>query len=215
LKGLGVPDLLEKWRHRRIVLALSTGLLISAFMICTWFQVRHWQDSIALFKHTLNVTDSNWLVHNSTGLFLIGQGSYDEAIRHLNEALRIFPEYEDAHLNLGVAKEKQGLWKEAITHYSDAIRINPDYAKAHNNLGNVYTRQGRFKAAIDHYSEALRINPDYAMHTVTWEMLWHTLGGLRMPLGIIPRLCESTPFPRGPISIWEFSRHIKEILTKQ
>jgi hypothetical protein len=36
----GVPDLLRGWRHRRIVFALSAGILFSVLAIVTWVEVQ-------------------------------------------------------------------------------------------------------------------------------------------------------------------------------
>jgi tetratricopeptide (TPR) repeat protein len=158
----GVPELLKGWRYRRIAYVISTSVVLSAFMTCTWLQGRHWQNSITLFTHTLKVTADNWLAHNNLGVALYGQGRPEEAIKHYSEALRIRPDYADAHYNLGIALAKQARLEDAIMHYSEALRIKPDHASAHNSLGHALFRKGEFEEAIGHYSEALRINPDHA-----------------------------------------------------
>ena len=53
----------------------------------------------------------------------------------IQAALRINPDYADAHYNLGVAYEQQDRTDEAIREYQAALRVNPDYADAHYNLG--------------------------------------------------------------------------------
>jgi len=157
----GVPDLLRKWRYRKTIIAICTGLILSAIMVCTWVQIRHWKDGISLFKHALNVTVNNHLAHNNLGLLLLNQGRANEAIRHYFKAIKIKPRWALAHYNMGVAKAGQRKFAEAIEHYSEAIKLNPNSSKAHNNLANVLLAQRRFDAAIAHYLEALRINPDY------------------------------------------------------
>lgn len=158
----GVPELLKGWRYRRIAYVISTSVVLSALMTCTWLQGRHWQNSITLFTHTLKVTADNWLAHNNLGVALYGQGRPEEAIKHCSEALRIRPDYADAHYNLGIALAKQARLEDAIMHYSEALRIKPDHASAHNSLGHALFRKGEYEEAIGHYSEALRINPDHA-----------------------------------------------------
>jgi len=157
----GVPDLLRKWSYRRIVLALSAGLVVSILMMCTWLQVRHWKNTVSLFSHTTNVTVHNYIAHNGLGAGLEEQWQYDKAIYHYSEALRIKPDFAMAHNNLGGALYLKGDLKSAIRHYSEALRIEPYNAKAHYNLGLALERQGRMKSAIGHYSEALRIKPDF------------------------------------------------------
>jgi len=158
----GIFDLVRGWRYRRIALICSAGTVICALMICTWLQVRYWRDSLSLFERALAVTHNNWMIHNTIGTVLLNKGEYQEAIRHFNEALRIYPGYAEAYLNLGVVNERKGLWKEAVTYYQEAIKVDPDYAEAHNNLGNVYALQNQIELSKTHYSEALRVDPQYA-----------------------------------------------------
>jgi tetratricopeptide (TPR) repeat protein len=158
----GIPDLLARWRHRRIVLSLAAIAILSMAMIFSWLQIQLWQNSLSLFEHTLSVTQNNWLVHNNLGLALMESGRLNEAVSHISEALRIKPDYAEAHNNLGVALGEGGNLNEAISHYSEALRIKPDYAEAHNNLGIALARQGRLQEAVNHFSEAVRVNPDFA-----------------------------------------------------
>ena len=157
-----IPDVLERWRYRQIALWISAGLLLSALTVCTWLQVRHWKNSISLFKHALKVTENNYLAHNNLGTALIDDGRHTEAIQHYSEALRIKPRYPLAQYNLGNTKAEQGRYGEAIEHYTEAIRLAPGYFKAHNNLANMLLYQGRADKAIAHYLKALEIKPDYA-----------------------------------------------------
>jgi len=156
----GFYDFVSSWKNQRIVLAISTGVVLFALMACTWLQVGLWKNSITLFKHALNVTDNNYKAHNLLGIALERQGRPKGALNHYSEALRIKPDYAEAHYNIGKVFMRQGRLKESLGYYSEALGIKPDYADAHNNLGVALARQGRLKEAINHFYEALRINPD-------------------------------------------------------
>jgi tetratricopeptide (TPR) repeat protein len=159
----GVPELVAKWRYRTMVLAISTGVVLSALMIRSWQQVRYWKNNITLFTHTLDVTTDNWLAHNNLGNALAQQGKLDNAIAHYSEALRIAPDFAMAHNNFGFALAQQGRLEEAIRHYTKALQIEPAFAEAHTNLGGALASQGRFEAAISHCSEAVRLQPNNAI----------------------------------------------------
>ena len=90
------------------------------------------------------------------------QGNAGEAIKHFNEALRLKPNYADAHNNLGIVLAMQGKSVEAEDHFREAIRINPNFADAHGNLGLVLEKQGNTTQAIAQFSEAVRLNPNNA-----------------------------------------------------
>jgi Flp pilus assembly protein TadD len=158
----GVHDIFKGWQHQKTAFAVSTGFLFSVLAMVTWAQVQHWQNSIMLFKHTLEVTSKNSLMHYDLGVIMLRQGRYSEAIAHLNESLRIEPGDADAHNNLGLALGRQGKIQEAMVHYAEALRIKPDDAGAHNNLGVALARQGKMQEAMVHYAEAVRIKPDLA-----------------------------------------------------
>ena len=157
----GIADILMQYQIKRVALPILYGMVLMFFMICTWFQVRHWQNSMTLFTHTLNVTHNNSPANYSLGYALAQQGKLDKAIVHYSRALQINPNYTKAHNGLGYALAQQGKLDKAIVHYSRALQINPNYTEAHNNLGSVLAQQGNVKGAFYHYYEALRINPNY------------------------------------------------------
>jgi len=155
----GAPEVVTRWRYRRIALAVSTCIVVLGFTICSWFHVRHWKDSIRLFERTVSVTANNELAHNNLGVALSEEGRLEEAIYHFSHALAIQPDYVRAHVNLGFALERQGRVKEAVDYYLKALSIKPDYAEAHNKLGILLAGQGRVEEAIGHFSEALKVEP--------------------------------------------------------
>ena len=61
----------------------------------------------------------------------------EEAIAACRQAIRIKPDYAEAHNNLGNALKDIGQLDEAVAAHRQAIRLKPDYAAAHSNL--VYT----------------------------------------------------------------------------
>jgi Flp pilus assembly protein TadD len=159
----GATDLVARWRCRSLALSVSAGVALSALVISTYTQLQHWQNSITLFQHALNVTTDNWLAHGNLGNALARQGKSHEAIAHFSAALRIKPYDADVHNNMGNALAAQEKLHEAIDHFSAALRIDPHHAGVHYNLGNALARQGRLDEAIDHFSEAVRINTEFAI----------------------------------------------------
>jgi tetratricopeptide (TPR) repeat protein len=88
------------------------------------------------------------------------QGNAGQAITHFNEALRLKPNYVDAHNNLGIVLAMQGKSGEAEDHFREAIRINPNFADAHGNLGLILEKQGNTADAVSHFAQAVRLNPN-------------------------------------------------------
>src|SRR2546425_149811 len=58
------------------------------------------------------------------------------------EAIRINPNYAEAHNSLGSAFQDQGKLDDAIVEYREAIRIDPNLAEPHYLLGEALRQQG-------------------------------------------------------------------------
>jgi tetratricopeptide (TPR) repeat protein len=157
----GIPQFMRSCAHRRLYLAILSTSCLSILMVTSWDQTRYWQSSLKLFAHTLANTSDNWLISGSLANALDKEGRTDEAIVYYFKALRIEPNYWDAHYNLGNALDKKGRTNDAIKHYLEVLQIKPDHEKAHNNLGIALDKQGRTDDAIEHYLEALQIRPDF------------------------------------------------------
>ncbi|MFA4918822.1 MAG: tetratricopeptide repeat protein [Thermodesulfovibrionales bacterium] len=96
------------------------------------------------------------------GYYYDESGKYKESIEAYKQAIRIKPDYAEAHYNLGVTYGNLGMNREAIDAVKQVIRIRPDYAEAHYNLGLTYYKLGMNREAIEAYKQAIRIKPDYA-----------------------------------------------------
>ena len=53
-------------------------------------------------------------------------GRTDEAVQQFQEALRLDPDYAEAHRNFATVLLKIGHRDEAVTHFREALRIKPD-----------------------------------------------------------------------------------------
>ena len=158
----GVPELLAKWRYRKVCCGILAVVVLAALSICTHRQLRHWQNSTSLFKHTIAVTENNTPIQYNLGLLLQSQGKLEAAANRYRQALKSSPNYVRAHNNLGNILQSQSKLEEAANHYRQVLTISPNHAKALNNLGNVLQSQGRFDEAINHYRQSIDSQPDYA-----------------------------------------------------
>jgi tetratricopeptide (TPR) repeat protein len=164
----GLPDLLAGWRYKKIALTLSMLLIILAMSVCTYFQLRHWQNSLTLFQHALDVTGDNYTTRLHLAESLCEQNMLDEAIEKYQKCLQEIPDRPDAFNNLGIALGKQGKFDEAIKYFTEALRIKPDFAnahaKAHTNLGIALAAKGKFAEAVRHYRIALETMDIISLH---------------------------------------------------
>ena len=55
------------------------------------------------------------------------------AAARFEAALKIRPDWAEAHNNLGIALASQGRIAEALTHFERAVQLKPDFADARAN----------------------------------------------------------------------------------
>jgi protein O-mannosyl-transferase len=157
----GARDLARRFPLLERSLPVFAGIAIIACAALTYRQAGFWSDNVTLYRHTLEVTRDNVIVHDNLGLTLSRQGDWEGAISEYRAALGIAPSFKQSHLNLGIALVRRGQLEEGIREYLEALRLAPDYKEAHNNLGLALARKGDLDGAIRQYQEALRVKPQY------------------------------------------------------
>ena len=73
----------------------------------------------------------------------MSQGKVADAILCFQEAVRLKPDYTEAHYNLGSAYLSQGRTDEAISEYTGILRRRPDFAPAQRGLLKARQRQAK------------------------------------------------------------------------
>jgi hypothetical protein len=133
----GIPGLLKNWRYEKKLLSAAAVVTTIMLMAATWVQLGFWRNSTVLFKHALEVTENNYLVHNNMGNIYFRQEELDKAIHHYSESLRINPSFALAHNNLGAAMFRSGKIEEAIFHFRQATILEPGNIDAQRNLNKL------------------------------------------------------------------------------
>jgi tetratricopeptide (TPR) repeat protein len=153
---------LYAWIGRRSLLLLAT-----LAMGLGWLTVKRNEDYrsiLTILGDTVAKCPDNARARFNFGTALANiPGRAPDAIAEYKAALRINPNYTDAHNNLGLAlagiPERM---PEAIAEYEAALRIDPNFIEARCNLGNALAGiPGRLPEAVAEYKAALRINPDF------------------------------------------------------
>jgi len=106
------------------------------------------------------VPDANALLNR--GNALQQERRFEEAIAAYDLALRLKPDFMEAHNNRGNALKSLGRLEEALAAYDMVIRLAPDLAIAHFNRGFTLKDMHRLEESIASYDEAIRLKPDLA-----------------------------------------------------
>jgi Tfp pilus assembly protein PilF len=98
--------------------------------------------------------------HYTRALQYLSIGAGEQAIKELNDAVKLEPMNAEFHSTLAFAYHYEGRYQFALTHYAKALELAPGYAEAHVNLAALYLDLARWDDAVTQGREALKI-PTY------------------------------------------------------
>jgi tetratricopeptide (TPR) repeat protein len=135
-----------------------------------------WDKAEAAFRKSLSVKErvTTWVF---LGFTLSELGRDDEAIESYKAALKIEPEYDEAHYNLGCRYRLRGDYETAIAHFRRAIAADPKYAIAYAELGFALAQPGVDKNTLAEARRVLEksvdLDPDYGWSRIYLaNILW-------------------------------------------
>ena len=104
------------------------------------------------------------VLRNICGAVYTAFEQYDDAIDSYTQALKIKPDYGEAHSNMGAALQGKGDLEAAIDSYKKALKINPDLAQVYYSMGLALEKQDKLEEVIDLYKSALYQLPKVYEH---------------------------------------------------
>ena len=90
------------------------------------------------------------------------QNLLPQAVENYERALKLVPNWVDAHINRGVALYQLGRVDDALAAFRSAVQLNPQNGISRYNLGCVLEEQGEIDEAIRHLRCAASEMPDHA-----------------------------------------------------
>jgi spermidine synthase len=123
------------------------------------------EKAVEYFSREIALNPGDKVSLNNLGTAYTSLGLYAEAIEQFSKALKIDPDYAQAHANIGICLASQGRshLDEAIRHYRAALNIAPEDADTHYNLGSALMAEGNFNEAAAHFMKALQLRPGFSM----------------------------------------------------
>jgi tetratricopeptide (TPR) repeat protein len=90
-------------------------------------------------------------------------GDVRGSTRHLEKALRIYPNYLEGHNDLGAQYLELKEYEKGVAEFQKAIQIDPHVVQPFNNLGVAFFLTQRYAEAEEAARRALEIEPHHAM----------------------------------------------------
>jgi tetratricopeptide (TPR) repeat protein len=118
-----------------------------------------WERAISTLRNGLAKNTASAEGHNVLALLLGRKGAdTKEVIAQFREAIRLRPDYSEAHNNLGLVLIQANDDEAAIAEFREAIRFNPAYGDAHANLGAALTNTDS-QEAVRELEKAVELAP--------------------------------------------------------
>jgi len=162
LVAWGLNDLATVRPPWQPIVTLLGILALADCLVGTRIQLGFWQNSLSLFRHTVAVTQDNYIAINFLGRALDNAGKPDESLPLYEASARLEPHYAQAQFNLGMASLHRNRLDEACEHLGAAVQLVPEDAGARYYLGTALLAAGRLNDAASQFAEAVRINPGLA-----------------------------------------------------
>lgn len=146
--------------------------------------------------------------YNDRGVTLAEQGKIASAIAAFNQAIKIYPTFENAHNNLGLALSSQNQFAEAEAAFKQALAINPQNLETYNNLGVALGSQGNFSEAISVFNLAIQINPSEPTSHQNLGVAFWSQGKIAEAVAALQRAKKLYALQNKPQEV----QHVEEII---
>ncbi len=174
----GLADRFFGTQKQKIALAL-TAIIVLAFGIKTVTRNPAWKNDETLFLTDVKISRRSAKIRNAAAGVLLAQAAHlsdatarrakaQQALRHLDVALKEHPNYSNAWLLRGNALLHLEQYEQAIDAYKQALRTKPGWRDALNNLHLAYRQAGLYygqkknepNKALAYLKEAEKLKPE-------------------------------------------------------
>jgi tetratricopeptide (TPR) repeat protein len=114
------------------------------------------------------------LSHYRQGMLLLGPGDFRGAAAQFTAAIGILPQYADAYLGRGKARQAAGQSDAAIADFGRAIAIDPTLEAAYTARGTLGRLGGDIGQALADFNQSIRLHPTadaYYQRGLTYQIL--------------------------------------------
>lgn len=125
-----------------------------------YWAIRDRQHAVEQWNISLAKDPDNFWALNNIGMDAVTEKRYGEAVPVLRQALKMRPEFSEAHLNLAEAFEGLGRTTDSEAEFRAGVESSPlDYV-AHNRFAAFYRKQGRAEKSRRQYLESFAAQPN-------------------------------------------------------
>ena len=157
----GAALMVKHAQKKSLGILIVSGILV-ACLTMTAIQISYWRDSIALFRHTLEVSQDNYLAANSLGKAYERSGDKAHALVLYQAAVESEPYYPQSQFNLAMTLLDFGDETGGLKHLQIAAKLQPSNPDIQYDLGIYFGRHTDWPAAAHAFSNSLALRPDFS-----------------------------------------------------
>jgi len=118
--------------------------------------------AIKFYNESLEVNNVNVEAYNNLGkIYLDYFGDINLAIHNFSSAIKIAPQIDYLHRNLGKAYKIAGDFDKAKISLNTSIVVNPKYSEAYWDLGDVHAQSNEYREANENLFQALELDQKF------------------------------------------------------
>lgn len=122
------------------------------------YRLGQFDESLFNLNRAIEVSPHHFYL-NTRGIVFLEYGYLLEAEQDLRRAIKVLPNYLEAHINLSNVLRKKGDFKNAKKYGELAVKLDPNSAAAWNALGAQQMESAKLDEAIASFDKALSLAP--------------------------------------------------------
>ncbi len=150
---------LKLFNRRRLLIFLTSAVVVFSFTYLTYERNKVWQNDITLWKDVTEKAPDNARAFNNLGRAYGANGRELEAIEAFKKAVELLPNYALAYMNMAVSFSRLDMTSEAEFYYKRAIYFYPGLPEIYYNYGFFLYSKKRYKEAFQVLNRYLQLDP--------------------------------------------------------
>lgn len=204
--------LYQRLGKKLVPILTGLGLITLLYGVKTVARNQAWKDNFTLFSTDIYHSPNSAKLRNAMGGELLTQSlkpeneaqqqtMWQEAVGHLQEAIRLHPTYKGAYVLLGNAYNYLKQYDQSIAMYQKALQIAPGDQLAEDNLAITYRdagkyageTQGNLQLALQYLQQAQQLRPNDAETLRLLGVAYGMSGQHQQSIDYFSRITESSP----------------------
>ena len=121
---------------------------------------------------------------------------YEDAVRALQDSLKLASDDAETHYQLGVAYTGLTQYSSALSAYSAAVRIRP-HGEALYRSGLIHLEEERYNQAQESFREAIKAKPELGLSYTALSQLYRRFKKMSAAITVLKNAIENDPEDLG------------------